>query len=213
MPTNIVINQVDLKKLRKITFILIYVLVAFAFLVMGEGLFEEWNQNWTLTTIIYLLGVSLFLGVQENLPRDLEAPLDKHFLGGSLCFLLATAVFILIHNAGWYFNDVTSMPVAKIPANFLFQLVIVCSAEEIIFRGIFYRYLRIYFKWHIPVFVTALVFALFHFVAYQGNIGALFIAFIMGVLLALCVERWNLGVSIGLHFAWNCFVLGITVLI
>ena len=204
--------KISLKKLKKITFILIYSLFAFYFLINGPGIFNEWDNSWAWSTIIYLVGVSLFLGIQEKLPKDLQSPISHSILGFSLAFLGATALFIVLRDAGWYFTEVVTLPSAKIPAMFTYQLVIVCASEEIIFRGVIYRYLR-QFGVYPAVFVSAIIFALFHLVAYGGNVSAMAIAFFMGIVLALCVERWNLGVALGIHFAWNAFILGITALV
>jgi len=203
--------NVNLKNLRKISFLLIYSIIVFYFLINGQGLFKEWNDSWTWNTIIYLVGVTLFLSIQEKLPDELESPINSHLVYFCLSFLICTVVFTVLYDYGVFFQDIAPMASNKIPAYFIFQLVVVCTSEEIIFRGVIYRYLRRY--WYIPaIIVSSIIFAVFHWMAYSGNIGALMIAFLMGCVLALAVEKWNLGASIGIHFAWNSFVLGITLL-
>lgn len=213
MTEYLVVNKkIDLRKLKNITFLLLYSLFAFYFLVNGPGLFDEWNTGWTTTTIVYLVGVSLFLGLQENLPRELEASVDKSILGFSLAFLSATLIFIILYDLGWLFQNVTSMPLAKIPAHMVYQLVIVVASEEIIFRGVIFRYFFQFGLWT-SIMVSSVFFALFHYAAYSGSLLSMGIAFLMGILLSYCVYRWNIGVAIGLHYAWNAYVLGITALV
>jgi membrane protease YdiL (CAAX protease family) len=214
MTEYLVVNKkINLRKLQNITFLLLYSLFAFYFLVNGPGVFDEWSTSWTMTTIVYLVGVALFLGLQENLPRELEAPVDKSILGFSLAFLLATLVFIILYDLGWLFQNVTGMPLSKIPAHLVYQLVIVVASEEIIFRGVIFRFFFKYFGLIIAMIVSSVFFSLFHFAAYSGNIISLGFAFLMGLVLSYMVYRFNIGVAIGLHYAWNAYVLGITALV
>lgn len=211
------IYQVNIKNLKKVTFILIYALFAFYFLVNGEGLFDRWDEGWTYSTIIYLVGVSLFLSIQEKIPEDLESKkkgktIASQLVGFSLAFLIATGIFILLYDAGVFFQDVEPSPSKMIPALVVYQLVIVCASEEIIFRGVLYKYFRMLGVYP-AVLISSIIFAVFHYFAYSGSVQALGMAFVMGCIFALCVERWNLGVSIGLHFAWNAFILGVTALV
>jgi membrane protease YdiL (CAAX protease family) len=213
MTEYLIINKkIDLRKMQNITFLLIYSLFAFYFLVNGPGLFTEWNAQWTTTTIIYLIGVALFLNVQEKLPRELESPIDENILGFSVSFLTATILFIVLYDLGLLFQSVNSMPIMKIPAYLMYQLVIVVSSEEIIFRGVIFRYFYQFGLWT-SIILSSLFFAVFHFAAYSGDVSSLILAFFMGLILSYSVYRWNIGVSIGVHFAWNCFVLGITALV
>jgi len=212
MEQKIINYQINWKNLEKITFILIYALFAFFFLINGEGLFDDWGQNWTWTTIIYLVGVSVFLGIEEKLPTDLKSPVFHSVIGFGLAFIIATIIFTILHDANLLFSDISPMPMGRIPATFIYQLVIVVCSEEIIFRGVVYSYIR-KFSFYLAVFLSSAIFAVFHFVAYQGSWSAMMMAFLIGIILALCLEKWNLGVSVGVHFAWNAFILGITALV
>lgn len=99
----------------------------------------------------------------------------------------------------------------------IFQLLIVASSEEIIFRGVIFGYLYDRFKlrsdatygWVIPYVVSAFIFALFHLAVYGPDITNMLIVFTMGLVFAYVVERWSLGASIGIHWIWNCMALGI----
>ena len=205
-------QKLDWKKLEKISLLLVYALFAFYFLINGEGIFESWNQSWTWITIIYMVGVSLFLGISEEVPIELEENIDKTLIGFLSSFLALTFLFIVIHDAGLFFTDVQSLPVKLLLPTMVFQMVIVVASEEIIFRGVLLRYFYKYFGYLVAVVGTAIVFSVFHLVAYEGAIGSLLTAFLMGIILAVVTFRWNIGVSLGIHFAWNCFVIGVTVI-
>jgi membrane protease YdiL (CAAX protease family) len=208
---DLIYREINLRNLRNVTLLTIYAIISFFFLVNGEAIFDYWSSSWTWTTIIYLLGVSIFLGIQEKLPQDLQVPITKQLIGFLICFLLTTILFYILSDMGILFGDIPPLPSRLLLPTALFQLVIVVTSEEIIFRGVIYRFLH-QFNWVVAVLLSAFLFSLFHFAVYQGNIGAFIIAFVMGIILALCVQRWNLGVAIGLHFAWNAYIIGITAL-
>ena len=205
-------QKINYKKIRNITLLIIYAIFAFYFLINGPGIFKEWDSSWTITTIIYMVGVSIFLSIQEKIPRNLEKPLTESSIGFIVAFILATVLFIILRDANLYFTNVTAMPLDKIPATLVYQLIIVAASEEIIFRGIL---LEIFHQihWLIAVIVTSVLFALFHYAVYGGSLVAMMMAFGLGMIFALCVYRWNIGVSVGLHFAWNSYVFGATALL
>jgi len=206
----VVYQKFNWEKLEKISFLLIYALFAFYFLINGEGLFKEWDQSWTWITIIYLVGVSLFLGINEEIPQELEEKLEFTTIGFLASFLVLTMLFIVLHDFNLYFVDVTPISIKLLLPTLIFQLVIVVSSEEIIFRGVLLRYFYKYFGYLVAVLGTAIVFSLFHLVAYEGSIGSLLTAFLMGIILAVCTFKFNIGVALGIHACWNCYILGVT---
>lgn len=210
--TTIIYRELHLKNIKNITLLIIYAIFIFYFLINGEALFEEWDSNWTWTTVIYLVGVSLFLSAQDKLPKELSCPLSKSIIGFLASFLLVTTLFIILRDTGYYFTGVVSLPIKEIVPTFFFQLVVVVCSEEIIFRGVIFRFLY-QFHWLFAIVLSAVLFSLFHLAKYQGNAGAFTTAFLMGMILAWCTKRWNIGVAIGIHFAWNAFVYGVTTLI
>jgi len=207
------------RKLRNFTLLIVYAIFGMYFLINGSAHFTQWDESWTLNTIIYLVGVSIFLTASEKLPRSAEKYIDKEFekplwenlLGFSWMFPLATIVFIVVKDLGLFFTDVSVMPNHLILATVVYQLIIVCTSEEIIFRGIIFRFLYQY-HWIIAWVGSATLFAVFHFAAYGGNIGQMVLAFLIGLVLAWTADRFNIGVGLGFHFAWNMFVLGVTYL-
>jgi len=212
----IIIKKVE-HNIGKIAFLVIYSLIAFFFLINAESIFPGWDTNWTYNSIIYLLGVTLFLTVVDELPRELKTPISlniKAFAGASVFTLV---MLLIISDLGLLFDDITPLPYHLVLANMAFHLVIVASSEEIIFRGVIFGYLYDRFKlrsdktygWVIPYFLSALIFALFHYAVYGLNLGNMLIVFIMGLVFAYATERWGIGASIGAHWIWNCMAIGV----
>ena len=195
------------KKLRNVTVLIIYAIFSFWFLINGQELLPGWNESWTYTTIIYMVGVALFLSIQEKLPEELQSSIFKNIIGFCFAFPITIIILIMIRDSGYYFQEVTQKPIYLIPATLTYQLVIVSASEEIVFRGVIFRFLYQYNR-YIGWFGSSLAFSLFHFAVYQGNISSLVFAFIMGLILVICADRWNLGVAMAIHWAWNIFILG-----
>lgn len=204
-------------KVRNFTVLIVYVFIAFFFLINGEALLSpHWGTAWTLTILIYMIGVSSFVLAADKLPKkykDQESPIFDSLIGIGLAFIISWVVFLVLHDLGLYFTSVSSMPVDRIPANLIFQLVIVASSEELIFRGAIFGFLYAQYGWFSAYFGSSLIFALFHYAAYAGDLNATVVAFLMGLVLAYVCDRWNIGVSIGLHWGYNCYITGVTALI
>jgi membrane protease YdiL (CAAX protease family) len=82
-------------------------------------------------------------------------------------------------------------------------------AEEVIFRGIFYKALKEKFSSKTSIILNAFIFALFH-----GEVVSFLGLFFLGILLAYLFEKYrNLWVPIGLHFFNNFFSCVIVILI
>jgi membrane protease YdiL (CAAX protease family) len=194
------------KKLRNITILIVYAIAAFWFLINGSKVFNNWDDSWTYTTLFYIVGVSLFLSVQDKLPRDLEKPISDHIFGFCIAAPLTLLFLVGLYDSGVYFQDITQLPNNLVIPTLIYQLVIVSASEEIIFRGIIFRFLHQY-HWMIAWLVSAMIFSVFHYAVYQ-SLSAFIVAFILGIIFAWVVERWNLGVSIAIHWSWNIFILG-----
>ena len=215
MPT-IIIKKVE-RNLGKITILIVYSIVVFYFIINAEGLFSAWETSWTYNAIIYVLGVTLFLGVTDDLPRELKTSFSSNLKYFSI-ISIATLIFLLVlQDLGFLFQNVASMPEHLIISNLIFQLVVVASSEEIIFRGVIFGYLYDHFKlrsektygWVIPYFGSAIIFALFHYAVFGLNLISMGMVFAMGLVFAYAVERYSLGASIGIHWIWNCMAIGV----
>jgi membrane protease YdiL (CAAX protease family) len=212
----IVVDTRAFYRLKKITFLVIYALLASFFLVNGQSLFQQWDESWTYRTLIYIALVGLYLGVEERIPQELDGDTKQHstlnvLIGFGITFIIGFLGVIILRDSGLYFTGIKPIPVKYIPANFIYQFVIVVLSEEIIWRGILYRYFNHVFNWKYSVAITAILFSIFHWGIYGGDLTALWRAFLLGIVFAVCVHRWNIGIPIGLHLIWNLAVLGIII--
>lgn len=200
-------NLFSEKKIQHISILFLYVIAAFFLLVNGKGITEYWDQNWTISIMIYMIGVNAFININEKLPVELKRPVSDSIIGFCITFILITTFFIMMHMAGLMFNDVEPVNPAIALPFVLFQLI-VCPSEEIIFRG---ALLPLLYKvnWFIGYMGSAGAFALFHYAAYGGSITLMIMAFVMGIILNYTTIRFNIGVSIAIHFSYNLCVLGI----
>jgi len=212
-----------ISKLQKITFITLYVLVAYHLLINGSGLFQNWNSTWVTNTMIYLLGVAVFLGINEKIPRELgsERYSSKHniysiLLGISLTFILSISLFILLYITGVYFQGVTAPPNKYIPAMMTYQFFIVVCSETIIFQVVILRIFRVllyknnmFKRPYWAILIQGLIFSGYHVTAYSFSWQSLIFAFLMGSFLGWCVTEFNVGVAVGFHWTWNAMVMGL----
>lgn len=206
-------SKLNLKNLIEVTLLIIYAIVVTFFLLNGDALFDFWRENnYSYITLIYVACVALFLAIREKLPKELEEEIPAISSGLFIGFITATVVCIILRDAGILFTGIDgNIPVSSIIPLFVFHFVVVATSEEIIFRGVLFRYFYGFNPW-IAIFLTSALFAVFHVSAYQTNPSALLPAFGMGLTLAFFVKRFNIGWAIGIHLAWNAFVLGITTL-
>lgn len=206
------------KKAKYITLAIVYAIFAFWMLLNGEAFLGHWEGSWTLSILFYLVGVSLFLSIAEKLPTDLNKPISDSVFGFLIAFPAFTVVFWIIAQSGLYFQNIVPLPSYMVVPNIIYQTGIVATSEEIIFRGVIFRiFYRIRINEddppYIAYFVSSGLFAVFHYASYGGSFSAMFIAFIIGLLLAYLTEKYNIGTAIGFHASWNCFVIGATALI
>ena len=218
----IILTKVE-KNIGKVAFLIVYVIIVFWFLVNAEGTLTGWESSWTYNGIIYLLGVTLFLSISDNLPKELKSSAWDNIKYFAIASLFTLLLLLIVRDLGLMFQNITPMPYHLIPANMAFHGVIVAPTEEIIFRGVIFGYLYDHFKlrperqtgevkkygWVIPYFGSASIFAFYHFSAYNADLSNMFIVFMMGLVFAYAVDRWGIGASIGGHWIWNCMVVGV----
>lgn len=199
------------KKIQHLSVLFLYVILAYFLLINGEGMLENWDQNWTISIMIYMIGVNAFININEKLPSELKKPMADSIIYGGFAFIFVSIFFIILHMAGIMFQGVQPInPAMAIPL-ILFQ-VVTCPSEEFIFRG---AILSILYKihWVIAYLGSAGLFAVFHFVAYGGSIPLMVMAFGMGLILNYTTIHFNIGVSIAIHLSYNLSVLGIILVI
>ncbi len=206
MPDYEIISPKRKRKQQYVAFGLVYAIISFAFLINGEKLFEYWDSTWTYTTLFYMSGVAVFLASVEKLPEDLRKPAIQLIYG----FLFATPVFmigfIILEMAGVLVVG-SKMPVYLILPTFAFQLFVVASSEEIIFRAAIFRALH-RIRWYVAYIGSSVIFGGFHWAAYGGNVNSIIFAVMMGFVFAILADKVNLGVAVSLHFVWNCGLMG-----
>lgn len=200
------------KKAKYIAIGIVYAIFAFWLLLNGESTFGYWDSNWTYSILIYLVGVSIFLGIAEKLPIDLKKPVSDILFGFLIAFPLFTVIFWAIAQSGVYFQGIIPLPSNMVIPVIIYQVGIVSVSEEIIFRGVIFRLLH-KINPYAGYFGSSALFAVFHWAAYGGAYEYLLIAFVIGIILAYLTERFNLGFAVGFHAAYNCMVLGATAVI
>lgn len=206
-------NLFSEKKIQHISILFIYVLAAYFLLINAGGILEYWDQNWTISIMIYMIGVNAFISINEKLPGELKRPVSDSIIGFCFTFISVSILFIVLHMSGLVFNGVEKINPGMVIPLVLFQLI-VCPSEEIIFRGAIFSVLwRI--NWVFAYVGSAGAFAVFHWAAYGGSIPLMIVAFGMGLVLAFAANyngttfKGNLGIAIGIHFSYNLAVLGI----
>lgn len=185
---------------------LVYAIISFYFLTNGESLFDYWDSAWTYTTLFYMVGVAIFLASAEKLPEDLRKPAIQSVYGLLLAIPAFMVGFIVLGMAGILYMG-PQMPVHLLLPTFAFQLCIVATSEEIIFRVAIFRALyRI--RWYVAYIASSVLFGVFHWAAYGGNITSIFLAVVMGFVFCYLADQVNLGVAISAHFVWNYGIMG-----
>lgn len=128
-----------------------------------------------------------------------ERPVRQPMLAGAITFLMALPVITLVH-IGWVvFLEGMNLPTGEQPMVELLRnaddpwllltilvlaVIVAPVTEELIFRGVLFRYLRTRIPRSIAVVAPALVFALLH-----ANVAAMVPLFVLGVFFALAYER------------------------
>lgn len=218
----IIIQKLE-RNASKIKILIVYSFITFFLLVNGGGLFTEWNTSWTFNVIIYAVGVVLFTVSVEKLPRELQTPLFKNIIAFCASVLFTIGLLFVVKDFGLMFQNVSPMPYHLILAHMTFNLFPVAVSEELIFRGFIFGWLYDRFKlrpekqtgevqrwgWVIPYLLSAFLFTIFHYAVYGWNFTFMPILFFMGIVFAYATERFGIGASIGAHWIWNCFALGI----
>jgi len=204
-------NEVNKKSLKYITLTFCYALFAFYFLINGRALFPSWTANETNSIFIYLIGVTAFLtvsiplGTKINLKNQVK--LIDIITNFSLAFPIFWIFFLLLKDAGIWFQGIHSIAPQLILPMVVFQVFIIGSSEELIFRGTIFPLLA-KINVTIAIFLSSALFALFHFSAYGGNVMSVIVAFAIGIILVLLYIYFNIGTAIAFHSVYNLVIIG-----
>ncbi len=180
---------------------------------LGQRFEAIYNQN---SSFISLVSVCLTLPVlfyffakEEKTRKPVKSPYKINqygwivLLGFSACVGFSRFVSLLpFDKIGQSYAQVEQVLFDKV---FWVQLAVICLlipiAEELIYRGMVFKRLREYMPKEGSIFISALIFGLFHFNAMQG-----LYAFGIGILCAYVYEKYgNLLSAMLLHISANSF--------
>jgi len=125
----------------------------------------------------------------------------KHFIFGfSLPLLLFIPLLFLLALKGIHFSGLTITDLALL----LYQIGFLATAEELFFRGVIFQRLIDKLGEASAVFITSIVFAIFHLLNPHLTFISLFNIFLAGVMLGVCyIKTYSLWLPIGVHIGWN----------
>ncbi|MCK4666786.1 CPBP family intramembrane metalloprotease [Candidatus Dependentiae bacterium] len=125
----------------------------------------------------------------------------KGFTGGILIFGSFLILFIIFTSTRMMFNEAFSL---LSTVYVILALLLLAFFEEYVYRGYLYNLITKHSNRFWGIFISSLIFLIFHLA--NSNIGVIGIVniFAFGVLLALIYERCkNLYLITGIHFIWN----------
>lgn len=167
---------------------------------------SAWIAN-VVTAVVMLLLYKVFVKWFENeKARDLPANrMTGHTaLGMGVGFFYFVAVVGIMMAVSLYKIDGYQLPWARL-ADAFFYFLIVAIGEEIIFRGVLFRWIDERFGFWWAMIVSGLIFGLVHLTNDNATLlGAIGIALEAGLLLG-AAYKWagTLWLPIGIHWAWN----------
>ena len=184
-----------------------YIILIEAFMLISIKLFfPQDTDKWQTIIMIYLILNVLFFALPDLKSSMFGTPLRKAlpkfllFFFGTLIILLPLSGLLL--NANYLKLNLGNLPIGLI----FLQVFVVAFSEESIFRDVLGN--------RIGQIFSSILFALFHYVVYMGNIISMFIAFGAGMLFFFIKNKFGHGIdstpNIAVHAAINLHLLGIT---
>lgn len=159
--------------------------------------FSENTTEWNHQILLYLVMLSFVMAFPDLRSKlfntNAKKGLFKIFGFAVLTYLIMNSLGGVIISSNYYLNLI-SIPVAVL----LMQSFVVAVTEETLFRE--------YLGKRLGAVISSLLFAVFHFVAYSGDVFKTLIAFVMGLALYYVHRRTGLEGAIGVHAGWNAFV-------
>lgn len=180
----------------------LYVNVKSFFHYAGSADDEILYQNqmrWTLLLyMVITFGVSMVMG---GLPAEVKAPVIPQLLSFFIFFFIFAAMLwkMPITAVGSHMFQISDAVVIALPIMLVFAFV-VGYTEELVFRASLPKILG--------DLISNLLFAVFHWYSYGGNVLAVAVAFIFGMIFSLLRDKFGLMGSVGAHTAWNLKILG-----
>ncbi len=195
-----------LNSIATIPLLIVSLVIELFLLVDGSYFFGNLWSSYEPVLTLYLIISSGLMAFAYGMGKSL---LSLTFFDALMFFVpafLITGIAIGQFTTGFLSSYTTNYIVVQI----IFQIFVVSITEELMFRGILIKY--------IGVIPQAILFAVFHLVAYTTlyglNISAFISAFIMGILLGYIVyfmskngmESQSLAIAWGIHAGWNVAV-------
>lgn len=199
-------------RLGKIPFIFILLAIEIYFFVNGAAHFPNWDASYGQLIIAYIIMTLIFLGfAKTRTTTEIRQPLSISAFTFVVFFLITWILLTVLIESN--FLQPGSIDPSLFWPMIMLQICVVATSEELMFRGVLLSYLGI--------FISAIVFAVWHSWAYQiiwynlswetFNWSALLIAFIMGIILGFIAKdkRFGLPACIGVHACFNLIIMGI----
>ena len=196
-------------------------MLTFFFLFNGSALFPEWEElgldKWIMAYLIFQVAA---LAIARQQLSQLPLPLSVIWFAGG--FMAAFTLFTVLFAGGGVEQP---FPVSGAVLGIIAFQFVVAASEEVAFRGILVRDLRpgvsgskkgpFPIATWITVIVSGIVFAGFHLAAYTAVPGAGISAFIFPAVFGMAMgflflKTRSISVCIGIHWAYNLAVLGIS---
>ena len=201
-------------RISNFPFIFGLVLIEVLVWISGPSFFPNWSPgygNLILTYLVMTIVFYIFSKAQTKL--EIQKPSNQSVYAFFLFFVGTTIVLSFLILFGVLKSG--TIPQELFWQTVLIQVVVVATAEELMFRGVLLPYLGI--------IISSFLFAIWHSYAYgiiyyqlawdnltEFNWSALALAFVIGVILAVVAKnkRWGLPGAIGIHSAYNAVILG-----
>ncbi len=186
--------------------IIMYSIAQEVFLII-DNLWVKWTVG--VVTSIAMLGLyALFVKWFEkhkakDIPFNCIAQDTAKGLGVGFCFFIGVVLIMML--LGLYRIDSigTDKPLQILSAFFLF--LVVGTGEEIIFRGVLFRWIDEKWGFMVALIVSAVLFGLIHISESNATLwSSIAIAVEAGLLLGAAYKySGTLWLPIGIHWAWN----------
>ena len=184
-------------------------LLMYGFAGLPSMMMKGWSA-WMVNTIVAVVMILLYKvfvrWFEDEAPKDV--PMNR--LAGHTALGLGVGFFYFVVVVGimmaisLYKIDGYQLPWARL-ADAFFNFLIVAIGEEIIFRGVLFRWIDERFGFWWAMIVSGLIFGLVHLTNDNATLlGAIGIALEAGLLLG-AAYKWagTLWLPIGIHWAWN----------
>ena len=157
---------------------------------------------------LYAIYIGFIHVVEKKSAKEIDLSLGikdvgKGFLVGS-CYI--TSIILIMMVLGCYSIDSVQFDTKNIILR-LFFFLLVAVGEEVIFRGVIFRYISLRWNYAIALVISALLFGYIHISNDNATIwSSLAIAIEAGLMLgAAYMCSGTLWFPIGIHWAWNFF--------